>query len=254
MILAADIGNTNIVLGVFDNEKLILTIRIKTDATRTSDEYAINFNSMLKINNINISEIDGAIISSVVPNLSMPVSNAVEMLIGKTPLIVGPGIKTGLDIRIDNPSQLGSDIVVDAVSAIHSYGAPAIVIDMGTATTVSAIGPRGEFLGGAIAPGVGISMNALASSAAQISQINIENPKKAIGTNTVDCLKSGIVLGYASMLDGLIERFENEIGERCQVITTGGLSGLIAPHCKRKIIHDKDLLINGLLLIYNKNV
>lgn len=254
MILTVDIGNSNIVLGVFDGEELKLTLRIKTDATRTSDEYAINLNSMLRINNIKISDIDGAIISSVVPNLSMPVSDAVEMLIGKAPVIVGPGVKTGLDIRIDNPSQLGSDIVVDAVSAIHSYGAPVIVIDMGTATTFSAVGKGGEFLGGAITPGIGISMNALAQNAAQISQINIDNPKKAIGTNTTDSLKSGIVLGYASMLDGMIERFENEIGAPCSVVATGGLSGLIVSHCKRKITHDKNLLIKGLLLIYNKNI
>ena len=254
MVLTADIGNSNIVLGVFEGDVLKLTLRIKTDATRTRDEYAINLNSMLKINNINVSDIDGAIISSVVPNLSVPFAGAVEMLIGKPPFIVGPGVKTGLDIRIDNPSQLGCDMVVDAVSAIHSYGAPAIVIDMGTATTFSAIGKKGEYLGAAITPGVRISMNALAQNAAQISQINIDRPKHAIGTNTTDSLKSGIVLGYASMLDGIIERFEKEIGAPCNVIATGGLSSLIIPHCKRKIIHDKDLLIKGLLLLYNKNI
>lgn len=254
MVLTADIGNSNIVLGVFEGDILKLTLRIKTDATRTRDEYAINLNSMLKINNINVSDIDGAIISSVVPNLSVPFAGAVEMLIGKPPFIVGPGVKTGLDIRIDNPSQLGCDMVVDAVSAIHSYGTPAIVIDMGTATTFSAIGKKGEYLGAAITPGVRISMNALAQNAAQISQINIDRPKHAIGTNTTDSLKSGIVLGYASMLDGIIERFEKEIGAPCNVIATGGLSSLIIPHCKRKIIHDKDLLIKGLLLIYNKNI
>ena len=243
MVLTVDIGNSNIVLGVFEGDSLKLTLRIKTDATRTRDEYAINLNSMLKINNINVSDIDGAIISSVVPNLSVPFAGAVEMLIGKPPFIVGPGVKTGLDIRIDNPSQLGCDMVVDAVSAIHSYGTPAIVIDMGTATTFSAIGKKGEYLGAAITPGVRISMNALAQNAAQISQINI-----------TDSLKSGIVLGYASMLDGIIERFEKEIGAPCNVIATGGLSSLIIPHCKRKIIHDKDLLIKGLLLIYNKNI
>lgn len=140
------------------------------------------------------------------------------------------------------------------MSAIHSYGTPAIVIDMGTATTFSAIGKKGEYLGAAITPGVRISMNALAQNAAQISQINIDRPKHAIGTNTTDSLKSGIVLGYASMLDGIIERFEKEIGAPCNVIATGGLSSLIIPHCKRKIIHDKDLLIKGLLLIYNKNI
>ncbi len=254
MILTVDIGNSNIVLGVFDGDRLCLTLRIKTDVTRTSDEYAINLNSMLRINDIDISRIDGAIISSVVPNLSVPISCAVETVIGRRPLIVGPGVKTGLDIRIDNPSQLGCDMVVDAVSAIHSYGTPAIVIDMGTATTFSAIGSGGQYLGAAITPGVRVSMNALAQSAAQISQINIDDPKKAIGTNTTDSLKSGIVLGYASMLDGIIERFENEIGAPCRVIATGGLSGLIIPHCKRKIIHDEDLLIKGLLLIYNKNI
>ncbi len=254
MILTADIGNSNIVLGVFEGDILKLTLRIKTDATRTRDEYAINLNSMLKINNINVSDIDGAIISSVVPNLSAPFAGAVEMLIGKTPLIVGPGVKTGLEIRIDNPAQLGCDMVVDAVAAIRIYGAPAIVIDMGTAATFSRYRKKGEYLGAAITPGVRISMNALAQNAAQISQINIDKPRHAIGTNTTDSLKSGIVLGYASMLDGIIERFEKEIGAPCNVIATGGLSSLIIPHCKRKIVHDKDLSIKGLLLIYNKNI
>lgn len=256
MLLTVDIGNSNIVLGVFENDdKPRLTLRIKTDITRTMDEYAINFNSMLRINNIDISDLDGAIISSVVPNLSAPISNAVYKLINKQPLIVGPGIKTGLDIRIDNPSQLGCDMVVDAVSAINSYGAPVIVIDMGTATTFSAIGKNAEYLGAAITPGVRISMNALASSAAQIFQINIENPKKAIGTNTTDSLKSGIVFGYAGMVDGMIDRFEKEIGVgSCKVVATGGLSGVIVPHCRHDIIYDKDLLVKGLYLIYNKNI
>ena len=254
MILTVDIGNSNIVLGVFDGERLKLTLRIKTDATRTRDEYAINLNSMLRINGIAISDIDGAIISSVVPNLSMVMSGAVEQLIGKRPLMVGPGLKTGLDIRIDNPSQLGCDLVADAVGAIAEYGKPVIVIDMGTATTVSAIAPDGGYLGCAIAPGVRISMNALAAGAAQISQINIEQPKNAIGTNTADSVKSGVLYGYAGLLDGLISRFESEMGAACTVVATGGLSEEITRCCTHKVIHDKDLLVKGLFLIYNKNV
>lgn len=254
MILTVDIGNSNIVLGVFEGERLLLTLRIKTDVTRTRDEYAISFNSMLRINGIECGEMEGAIVSSVVPNLSMVVAGAIETLLKKPPLIVGPGIKTGVNIRIDDPSQLGSDMVVDAVAATQIYGAPVIVIDMGTATTFSAIGKDGAFLGGAITPGVGISMNALAQGAAQISQINIERPSKAIGTNTTDSLKSGIVYGYAAMLDGMIERFEAEMGCPCKVVATGGMSGVIAAQCKRGIILDKDLLVKGLRIIYNKNV
>ncbi len=253
MVLTTDIGNSNIVLGVFEGDDLRLTLRIKTDATRTQDEYAINFNSMLKINGIDIKDIDGAIVSSVVPNLTLPVARATERLLGKKPMILGPGVRTGLDIRIDDPSQLGSDIVADAVAAVHCYGAPAIVIDMGTATTVSAIGKNGEFLGGAIAPGLRISLGALAQSAAQLSQISIESPDKAIGTNTTDSLKSGMVLGFASMLDGLCGKFEKEIGAPCKVIATGGLSELVVSNCERKVIHDRDLLVKGLLLIYRKN-
>lgn len=254
MILTVDIGNTNIVLGVFDGDELRLTLRIKTDATRTRDEYAINLNSMLRINGLSVSDIDGAIISSVVPNLSSVMAEAVRQLIGKRPLMVGPGLKTGLDIRIDNPSQLGCDLVADAVGAIAEYGKPVIVIDMGTATTVSAVAPDGGFLGCAIAPGVGISLNALAAGAAQISQINLEDPGHAIGTNTADSVKSGVLYGYAGLLDGLISRFEKEIGAPCTVVATGGRSGQITPFCSHKVIHDKDLLVKGLLLIYKKNV
>ena len=253
MVLTIDIGNSNIVLGVFEGEDLRLTLRIKTDATRTADEYMINLNSMLRLKNIDISDIDGAIISSVVPNLTPAIKDAVTALIGVPPMVVGPGVKTGLDIKIDNPSQLGCDMVVDAVCASHYYGAPLIVIDMGTATTFSAIGKNGEYLGAAIAPGVRLSMNALASGAAQISQIGIESPSKTIGTNTQDAVKSGIVLGCASMVDGICERMEKEIGAPCKVVATGGLSNIIPPNCKREIILDNNLLVKGLLLIYNKN-
>lgn len=254
MLLTVDIGNSNIVIAVFDKEKLTLTLRLKTDTTKTDDEYTILFNSTLKINNIDKSKIDGAIISSVVPNLSSVILLAIQKLTGIMPLVVGPGIKTGLDIKIDNPSQLGSDIVADAVGAINYYGAPIIVIDMGTATTLSAIGKNNAFLGVSIAPGVMVSLQALAEHAAQISQINIVAPAKVIGTNTGDSLRSGIVYGYASMLDGLCDRMEQQIGEPVKVVATGGLSSLIVENCKRNIIHDKDLLVKGLHLLYNRNI
>ena len=254
MLLTVDIGNSNIVIAVFNKDKLSLTLRVKTDTTKTEDEYAIMFNSTLKINGIDINKIDGAIISSVVPNLSSVLLQALQKLTGVKPMLVGPGIKTGLDIKIDNPSQLGSDIVADAVSAIHYYGTPIIVIDMGTATTLSAIDEYGSFLGATIAPGVMVSLQALAEHAAQISQINIVAPPKVIGTNTGDSVRSGIVYGYASMLDGLCERIEQQIGKAVKVVATGGLSGLIVQNCNRKIIHDKDLLVKGLHLLYNKNI
>lgn len=253
MILTIDVGNSNIVVGVYREDKLALTLRIKTDTTKTEDEYTILFNSTLRINQIQPNEIKGAIISSVVPNLSEVLALAVEKLIGHTPLIVGPGIKTGLPILIDNPSQLGSDLVVGAAAALAKYPAPLIVIDMGTATTFSAIDKNGNFLGGSIYPGLRVSLGALAQNAAQISQIDLSGPKNAIGTNTTDSLRSGLIFGSADVIDGMCRRFKKEIGENATVVATGGLAKKVIPYCSTEIINDPDLLTDGLLLLYKKN-
>lgn len=253
MILTIDVGNTNIVVGVYREEALILNLRLKTDTTKTEDEYMILLNSLLRVNHLVPEEIEGSIISSVVPNLSAILAQAVRKLTGHAPLIVGPGIKTGLPIKIDDPSQLGSDLVVAAVGALQKYAPPLILIDMGTATTFSAVDADGNFLGGAIIPGLRVSLGALTQQAAQISQIDLSAPRKAIGTNTNDSLRSGLILGCADMIDGMCKRFAKELGGKATVIATGGLAAKVLPYCVTDVIVEPNLLPNGLLALYNKN-
>lgn len=254
MILAIDMGNTNIVIGCIDDEKTYFVERISTDKRKTALEYAVSFKTVLELYSIDIHAIDGAIISSVVPPLLVAIQEAVEKIIGKTPLVVGPGLKTGLNIKMDNPKTVGSDMIVDAVAGIAEYGAPLIIIDMGTATTMSVIDKEGRYVGGMIAPGVRVSMEAIASNAAQLYRVSLETPKKVIGTNTIDCMQSGLVLGAASMMDGMIERMEEELGYSTKVIATGGLAKVVIPLCKHSIVVEDDLLLKGLLRIYEKNV
>ena len=253
MILAIDIGNTNIVLGCFDDEKIILRERLSTNHTATILEYAATIKTAFDMYGIDPKTVTGAIISSVVPAVTNTVKSAIEKFIGTKVLVIGPGIKTGLSIVIDNPSQLGSDLVVDAVAGLNEYSAPMVIIDMGTATTVSVINSKKEYIGGMIVPGLAISHDALISRTSQLSKIALEKPKKVIGSNTVDCIKSGLLYGNAGMLDGLIERINESLGEKCTVIATGGLSTVVAPLCKSDIIVDEDLLLKGLMVIYNKN-
>ena len=253
MILAIDIGNTNIVLGCFDDDNIILRERISTNHTATVVEYAATIKTAFEMNNISPDEITGAIISSVVPAVTSTVKSAIERFLGIDALVIGPGIKTGLSILIDNPSQLGSDLVVDAVAGLSEYPVPMIIIDMGTATTVSVINSRKEYIGGMIVPGLAISHDALISRTSQLSKIAFETPKKVIGSNTVDCIKSGLLYGNAGMLDGLIERINESLGDKCTVVATGGLSTIVAPLCKSDIIVDEDMLLKGLKVIYNKN-
>ncbi len=253
MILAIDMGNTNIVIGCIDDEKTYFTERLSTDKSKTDLEFAMAIKTVLELYSIEVSEIDGAIISSVVPPVVNALVRAVEKIIGKTPYVVGPGLKTGLNIKMDNPKTVGSDLIVDAVAGINEYGAPLIIIDMGTATTMSVVDKDANYIGGIIAPGVRLSMEALSSNAAQLYKVSLEQPKKAIGKNTIDCMKSGLVLGAACMMDGLIDRLEEELGYKATVIATGGLSKVVVPMCKREIIIDDDLLLKGLKLIYDKN-
>ena len=194
-----------------------------------------------------------AIISSVVPAVTNNVKSAIEKFLGIRTLVIGPGIKTGLSIVIDNPSQLGSDLVVDAVAGLSEYPVPMIIIDMGTATTLSVINSKKEYIGGMIVPGLAISHDALISRTSQLSKIALEKPKKVIGSNTIDCIKSGLLYGNAGMLDGLIERINESLGEKCTVIATGGLSTVVTPLCKNEITVDEDLLLKGLKVIYSKN-
>lgn len=254
MILAIDVGNTNIVIGCCEDKNIKFVERISTKPDNTVLEYAVSFKTVLELYGIDPKSIDGAIISSVVPSVTYTISEAVKKIVGVEAKVIGPGIKTGVNIVIDNPAQLGSDLVVDAAAGIAEYPLPLIIFDMGTATTASVIDKNGNYLGGMIIPGVNISLNALTAGTSQLPKINLVPPKKVIGRNTVDCMKSGILFGTAASLDGIVDRIEAELGEKATVVATGGLAGSIIPYCNRKIILDDELLLKGLIVIYNKNL
>ena len=254
MLICVDIGNSNITIGVFDGDNLKFTARLATDNRRTSDQYAIEIRDIIHIYEIERSEITNAAIASVVPTVGSAVERAITKLFGIKPIVLGPGVKTGLNIKIDNPAQLGADLAAGAVGALAKYPYPSIVIDMGTATTVSVIGKKGEFLGGVIAAGIKLTMDALTSGTAQLPSVGLEAPKKVIGTNTNDCIKSGLIIGQAAMLDGIICRIERELGTKTTVIATGGLSPEVVRHCEREIILDDNLLLDGLKIIHDKNI
>ncbi len=253
MLLAIDMGNTNIVIGCIDDDNIYFVERLSTSTLKTELEYAVDFKTVLEMYHIHADKIDGAIISSVVPQLNPVLKSALEKLLNITPLIVGPGLKNGLNILMDNPSQLGSDLVVDSVAALHEYGAPAIIIDMGTATTICVVDKNKNYIGGQILPGVRVSLDSLVSRTSQLPRIALDTPKKVIGTNTVDCMKSGILYGNASCIDGMIEKIEEELGYSAVVVATGGLAKSIIPYCRHNIILDDDLLLKGLKIIYDKN-
>ena len=252
MILAIDVGNTNIVLGGFDDREILFRERISTNRIATDLEYMTLFKTALEMHGFSYKSISGAIISSVVPSVTATLKQAVNKLAGVDSMVVGPGVKTGLSIMIDNPATLGADLAVDAAAAIHEYKAPIIVIDMGTATTMSVVDKNKNYIGGIIMTGMAVSSDALTSRTSQLPRIAFETPKRVIGTNTVDCMKSGIMYSTACSIDGLIERIEEELGEKCTVIATGGLSPLVIPLCKKNIVLDEDLLLKGLMVIYNK--
>lgn len=253
MLLVIDAGNTNITIGTFLKDELLFVSRLATDRTATKDQFAISLKSIFSLNQVKAGEFCGAIISSVVPEMTQALSEAVGMLTGKTPLIVGPGLKTSLNIKIDNPSELGADLVADAVGAISKYPLPCLVLDLGTATKISVISKNGEYLGCTITPGVKISLGALAEGASQLSQISLTSPTHTIGTNTADSIRAGIVYGTADMLDGLCDRIEEELESPVtSIVATGGLAS-IAKHCKHEIIFDENLILIGLKAIYDKN-
>ena len=254
MILTIDIGNTEIVIGAIDERRIYLTERISTSHTKTELEYAVDIKIILDLYHIQAQEIEGCIIASVVPQITWVVRLAAEKILkGHRILVLGPGVKTGLDIMLDNPAELGADRVAEAVGATAIYEAPLIIIDMGTATSISVIDEKKRFIGGMIMPGVMISLEALTSSASQLYGIGIEKPKALIGRNTIECMKSGIVYGTASAIDGIIDRIEQEMGCDMCVIASGGLSDGIASLCRHEITVDTNLLMKGLLRIYRKN-
>lgn len=254
MILAIDIGNTNIVIGCIDGEEITFVERVSTDVLKTELEYVVEFKALLDLYNIKTEEIDGGIISSVVPPLNHVITTAIKKFFGIEPMLVGPGVKTGMNILMDNPATVGADLIVNAVAGLKDYGAPLIMIDMGTATTVSVLDDKKNYIGGMILPGVRVSLDSLVNRTSQLPRIALEPPKKVIGKNTIDCMKSGIIIGQAASLDGMIDRIWDELGYKTKVVATGGLSERIVSNCRHDIILDNELTLKGLKYIYDKNI
>lgn len=253
MILTVDVGNSNIVLGGVEGSEIRFEARLRTDATKTSDEYCIDLKMLLEVYGVAAKDIEGSIIASVVPQVLNSMQTAIKKLTGKAALVVGPGLKTGLNIQIENPAQTGADLVVGCVAALREHKAPMIIVDMGTATTMIVLDKNSAMIGGCIMPGVKISMDALTDRTALLPGLQLDQPKKAIGRNTIDCMRSGIMMGAACMIDGMIERMEAELGYETTVIATGGIAKFVIPMCKKKIIYDRDLLVKGLATLYREN-
>lgn len=253
MILAIDIGNTNIVLGCMEHDRILVEARMATDLLKTSDQYCVELKNLLNLYEIDPKGVEGVIISSVVPPVLNSCKTAVRKLTGKTPMIVGPGIKTGLNIQMENPAQIGSDLIVAAVAALSRFKPPLIIVDMGTATTMTAIDKNGTYVGGCISPGPKLSAESLSTRTAQLPAISLDSPKKAIGKNTVDAMRSGVMLGSACMVDGMIDRMEEELGGGVTVVATGGIARFVLPMCRRRIEYDRDLLLKGLSILYENN-
>lgn len=253
MILTIDIGNSNIVLGGVKDDQIVFEARLRTEATKTSDQYCVDLKILMEVYGVSNKDIEGTIIASVVPQVLNSMRTAIQKLTGKVPLVVGPGLKTGLNILLENPGQTGADLVVADVAALREHKPPLIVIDMGTATTMSVLDKNGAHIGGCIIPGVKISMDALTDKTALLPGLQLDQPKKAIGRNTIDAMRSGIMLGTACMLDGMVERMEAELGCKTTVIVTGGIAKFIVPMCKTPMIYDKDLIIKGLAALYRDN-
>ena len=253
MILTIDIGNAIIAIGCVEDNRILFRGRVNTDRVKTSDQYCIDLKTLLEIYNADLSDIEGTIISSVVPQVLNSVKTAVVKLTGKEALVVGPGLKTGLNILLDNPSQMGGDLVASDVAALREHKPPLIVIDMGTATTMSVLDETGAHLGGCVCPGVQLSVDALTANTSLLPGIHLDQPKYAIGRNTADAMRSGVMMGTASMLDGMIDRFEEELGQRCTVVITGGIGRFVVPLCRHEMIYDRDLIMKGLAALYREN-
>lgn len=253
MLLAVDIGNTNTALGIFLEKKLIEDWRIRTEREKTSDEYALTLLSLLNSSGIETSEIKSAIISSVVPPLTPVFQNLCQRLFKLKPLVVGPGLKTGMSILYENPLEVGADRVVVAVAAFVKYGGPCVVVDFGTATTFDAISSQGEYLGGAIAPGIQISAEALFLKTAKLPRIEIRKPKKAIGRSTEASMQSGLFFGYIGLISNIIKKIKTELGGEAKVISTGGFAAQISPEIKSIDAHEPHLTLEGLRIIQERN-
>ena len=254
MILAIDIGNTNIMLGGFEEDKLAFVVTISTETNKTADEYASKILSVLAVHKAGDKTIDGAIVSSVVPPLNAVIRDAIKLLWGIDSLTVGPGIKTGINIHCDTPSSVGADLICACVAAHNLYGSPSLIIDMGTATKMMVVNEKGAFIGVSIMPGVLMGLNSLAENTAQLPKVELDAPEFIIGKNTSDSMRSGIIFGNASMIDGMIDRIKEEFEANLAIYATGGIARHIIPYCKHTIRMDEYLVLKGLNLIYKKNI
>lgn len=253
MILAIDIGNSNIMLGGFQTDEPSFVACISTDINKTADEYAGKILEVLSLHGVGRLEIKGCIISSVGPPLNAVIKKAIEFLYKVESKFVGPGIKTGINIHCDTPSSVGADLICASVAAHHIYGSPSLIVDMGTATKMTVVNSKGAFIGVSIIPGVMMGLNALSNETAQLPKVSLEAPKEVVGKNTADCIKSGVIFGNASLIDGMIDRINTEVGEELPVYATGGFASLIIPHCKHEIKLDEHLILKGLNILYRKN-
>jgi type III pantothenate kinase len=255
MILAINSGNTHTTVGCVDQTcRVVSLFQIPTDRCETEFGYAVRIREILSLQGVEMSYVEGAIVSCVVPPVTDTLVRAVRLLIGMPALVVGAGIKTGLQIAINDPGTVASDLVAAAVAAKEEYPLPCVVVDMGTATTLTVVDRGGRYVGGAILPGAEISLEALAKETALLPHIEISAPRGAIGTNTVDCMRAGIVYGTAGAVDGMLDRIAEELGEEpASIVATGGVSGVIAPHCRHSMTVDETLLLRGLRLIWDKN-
>ena len=253
MILTIDVGNTNVVLGCVEDGVVVSRSRLATNTSDLPNDYAMKMRQSFAFDSIDYHEFEGAILSSVVPQVNRAIRSAVRKLTGLECIIVGAGIKTGVNVKIDDPGTLAGDLITGTVGALSMYKPPIIIVDMGTATTIVAVDKDGAYIGGAIVPGVNFSFEALSQGTSLLPNISIEAPRKCIATNTVDSMKSGAVFGTAAMIDGMIDRMEEELGQSATVVATGGLSGGIIPYCKHEIKHEPDLLLKGLAILYHKN-
>jgi len=253
MLLAIDVGNTNIVYGLFQGETLVHQFRVESARGRTSDEYAVQLHALLGMHAIQPASVDAAIIACVVPSLTEPMMQLVKRGFGRDALVVGPGIRTGMAILIENPREVGADRIADAVAGFDKAKGGVVVVDFGTSTNFDCVTPKGEYLGGVLAPGLQISADALFTRAAKLSRVEIAKPPKVVGKSTVHAMQSGIVYGYVGLVDGLVERILGEVGFPCAVIATGGLASLIAPLSKTIGEVDDHLTLTGLRILYERN-
>lgn len=254
MVLTIAIENTTISVGCFQKEELRFVESISTNQVRTELEYMMCFQAMFQMHEVQSQEIEGTIISSVVPQITNVVKTAAKRMTGKEAVVIGPGVKTGLNIATDQPAQLGSDLVANAVSGIMQYEAPMIIVNMGTATTLSVIDEKKHYIGGMILPGVQMSADSLEKGTAQLPGISLDKPKKVIGANTIECMKSGLIYGMASSVDGSISRIEKELGKPVKnIIATGTYAKHILPYCEKEMQYNEYLLLEGLRFIYEKN-